>query len=190
MSRHKYCILIFKNNIYFSLYNLRDSARCILQELQQNHRQGKDVVYADILNRIRFANHTENDMELLRARVSQSLPVEAIHLFGTNAEVNNFNEQRLDEMEGKLIELPGINIHPTIESYKPHVSKDGRVHESPLLSIVKLVQRMPMLLNLHPLSHLLIPSERLGNNSSFVLLPLAGLIPPRRIWALAKTIHN
>ena len=47
-------------------------------ELQQNHRQGKDGVYADILNRIRFANHTENDMELLRARVSQSLPVEAI----------------------------------------------------------------------------------------------------------------
>ena len=60
-------------------------------KLQQNHRQGKDGVYADILNRIRFANHTENDMELLRARVSQSLPVEAIHLFGTNAEVNNFN---------------------------------------------------------------------------------------------------
>ena len=107
-------------------------------ELQQNHRQGKDGVYADILNRIRFANHTENDMELLRARVSQSLPVEAIHLFGTNAEVNNFNEQRLDEMERKLIELPAINIHPTIESYKPHVSKDGRVCESPLLSIVKL----------------------------------------------------
>ena len=107
-------------------------------ELQQNHRQGKDGVYADILNRIRFANHTKNDMELLRPRVSQSLPVEAIHLFGTNAEVNNFNEQQLDEMEGKLIELPAINIHPTIESYKPHVSKDGRVHESPLLSIVKL----------------------------------------------------
>ena len=53
-----------------------------------------------------------------------------------HAEVNNFNEQRLDEMEGRLIELPVINIHPTIESYKPHVSKG--VHESPLLSIVKL----------------------------------------------------
>ena len=104
----------------------------------KSYTQGKDSVYADILNRIRFANHTENDMELLRARVSQSLPVEAIHLFGTNAEVNNFNEQRLDEMEGKLIELPAINIPPTIESYKPHVSKDGRVHESPLLSIIKL----------------------------------------------------
>ena len=64
--------------------------------------------------------------------------IEAIHLFGTNAEINNFNEQRLDEIEGKLIELPAININPTIESYKPHVSKDGRVHESLLLSIVKL----------------------------------------------------
>ena len=55
-------------------------------ELQHNHRQGEDSKYAYILNAISFGKHTEKDIELLRSRNSSSLPVEAVHLFGTNAD--------------------------------------------------------------------------------------------------------
>ncbi len=62
-------------------------------ELKRNHRQGEDGEYADILNRIRFGTCTEMDIELLKARNSVSLPVEAVHLFATNVEVNHYNER-------------------------------------------------------------------------------------------------
>ena len=107
-------------------------------ELRHNHIQGEDGEYADILNRIRFGKHTEKDIELLRSRNSSSLPVEAVHLFGTNAEVNRFNEQRLNEIEGEVIELTAINIHPMIISYQPHINKDGSINDTPLLSVFKL----------------------------------------------------
>merc|ERR1711867_354172 len=37
--------------------------------LEINHRQGKDKEYADILNRVREAKHTEEDMEKLKERI-------------------------------------------------------------------------------------------------------------------------
>ena len=41
--------------------------QCIL--LEKNHRQGKDKMYADLLNRIRVGSHTEEDLEVLESRV-------------------------------------------------------------------------------------------------------------------------
>ena len=107
-------------------------------ELKRNHRQGEDGEYADILNRIRFGMCTEMDIELLKARNSVSLPVEAVHLFATNVEVNHYNERRLNEMKEAAVELSAVNIHPTITSYEPHVSRNGTVHDTPLLAVVKL----------------------------------------------------
>ena len=37
--------------------------------LEKNHRQGKDKSYADLLNRLRTADQTEEDIKLLRTRV-------------------------------------------------------------------------------------------------------------------------
>jgi hypothetical protein len=53
-------------------------------------------------------------------------------------EVNKLNEERLNEIEGEVIELTAINIHPMIKSYQPHVNKDGSIKDTPLLSVVKL----------------------------------------------------
>ena len=39
-------------------------------------------------------------MEMLKARVNKNLLLDAIHLFGTNAEVNDFNDMRLEEEPG------------------------------------------------------------------------------------------
>ena len=37
--------------------------------LEKNHRQGKDKAYADLLNRLRTADHTDDDIELLKTRI-------------------------------------------------------------------------------------------------------------------------
>ena len=37
--------------------------------LEKNHRQGKDKTYADLLNRVRVGEHTEDDLKILRERV-------------------------------------------------------------------------------------------------------------------------
>ena len=39
--------------------------------LEENHRQGSDREYANVLNRIRVGEQTEADIELLRTRVRQ-----------------------------------------------------------------------------------------------------------------------
>ena len=37
--------------------------------LTENHRQGKDKTYADILNRVKVGEQTQEDIELLRTQV-------------------------------------------------------------------------------------------------------------------------
>ena len=37
--------------------------------LTENHRQGNDKTYADLLNRVRVGEHTEEDLKLLETRV-------------------------------------------------------------------------------------------------------------------------
>ena len=44
--------------------------QCIL--LTQNHRQGKDKAYADLLNRVRVGEQTNEDLDLLRTRIRSS----------------------------------------------------------------------------------------------------------------------
>ena len=67
--------------------------------LRQNHRQGKDKKYADLLNRARIGNLTKEDLELLESRVKslndQTIPLEALVVTCTNAAVNRINDERL-----------------------------------------------------------------------------------------------
>ena len=37
--------------------------------LEENHRQGKDKIYADMLNRIRINKQTKEDLDILKTRV-------------------------------------------------------------------------------------------------------------------------
>merc|ERR1712016_120060 len=40
--------------------------------LEENHRQGEDKIYGDLLNRVRTGNHTSEDIALLETRVRPS----------------------------------------------------------------------------------------------------------------------
>ena len=68
--------------------------------LVENHRQGEDKVYGDLLNRLRIGAHTEEDVSLLETRIRpKSDPIlnNALHVYGTNAKVNARNTSKLVE---------------------------------------------------------------------------------------------
>ena len=56
--------------------------------LRENHRQGDDKVFADILNRIARGKHNDEDLKILSRRVKPkddpSLPEDALFIFSIN----------------------------------------------------------------------------------------------------------
>ena len=65
-------------------------------KLTHNHRQGQDKMFADILNRIREGQQTDDDLKILLPRVcprnDSSIPENSIYIFATNDKVNKMNE--------------------------------------------------------------------------------------------------
>ncbi len=107
-------------------------------ELKENHRQGKDKTYADILNRIRLGHQTAEDIQLLKSRITSTVPENAVFVYGTNALVQERNENELTNQIGTLVELKATNVHSNIRNFKPKVSKDGTVNDTPFLNVLKL----------------------------------------------------
>ena len=107
--------------------------------LVENHRQGDDKTYGDMLNRIRIGIHTEEDMALLETRVcSNDDPNlrDALHIYGTNAKVNARNNKKLEEIEGELFTIKAKNASKTIKKFK--VNNAGCIKNTPFQAILKL----------------------------------------------------
>ncbi len=70
-----------------------------LIELKTPMRQN-DRRFVDLLNRVRIAQCTEEDIEILRSREIKpgcsNYPYESLHLFATNAAVDKFNDEMLN----------------------------------------------------------------------------------------------
>ena len=102
--------------------------------LQENHRQGDDHTYADLLNRLRVGDHTEDDLALLATRVRPTGHPDtlgATYIAGTNETVQSHNTLRLNELHTELLEIEAINHHPTIPNFRPTISeKKGTVGNS------------------------------------------------------------
>ena len=76
-------------NSYFTLY-----------ELTEIMRQKDDKLYAQLLSRLREGNQSQDDIEKLKSRIIDenhpNYPYDAVHMFATNAEVDEFNETAYD----------------------------------------------------------------------------------------------
>ena len=75
--------------------------------MEENHRQGDDRSYADMLNRIRIGDQTNEDIEELQKRVRKKGHPDlkdrnALFLFGKNKPVDDMNEKRLMKMDGPV----------------------------------------------------------------------------------------
>ena len=110
--------------------------------LRHNHRQGEDKNYADLLNRLRIANVTEEDIKTLETRVRPfnhpDIPRNALVVTCKNSEVNHINEERLKDIEEKEIVIESINKAGSQKQFKPRTDAGGNIAGTPLQKQLKL----------------------------------------------------
>ena len=79
-------------------------------ELTEIMRQKNDKAFAELLNRIRTASHTEHDIKVLQSRritpTDPTYPSDALHIWAENAPVNEHNQTKLETIEALLFLLP------------------------------------------------------------------------------------
>ena len=111
--------------------------------LETNHRQGKDKIYADLLNRIRIGQHTEEDLSLLRLRVRQEGDEElkdvGLYIVGTRKRCAKLNLDYLNSSKGELYTMKATHHHATQKKYKPFIEpKEGAVASTSFIDELKL----------------------------------------------------
>ena len=119
----------------FNLWEMFDSI-----ELEQNHRQGDDMVYAEVLNRIRFKTKieslSENDLEVLNSRVlSPENEDKVLKIFGKNFSVNLENYRRLGKLAGQLYVIDAIHL-PKERNVK--IKEGGTIEDTAFLDKLEL----------------------------------------------------
>jgi endonuclease/exonuclease/phosphatase (EEP) superfamily protein YafD len=85
-------------------------------ELSQVMRQREDKDFAEILNRIREGEHTEDDFEVLKERILKlcsehpDYPITSTHLFSTNMAVDQHNHEIFHKSTNEKVEVKAIDI--------------------------------------------------------------------------------
>ena len=131
-----------EHSVVYQLNNLWQTFEVV--NLEENHRQGEDKIYADLLNRVRTGSFTDEDIELLKTRERDINDPEvkkqgdALHVYSTNAKVNARNQTTLNEMEGELLEIQSENRHKMLKNFKPKVDNAGCVQNTSLQAVLKL----------------------------------------------------
>ena len=108
-----------------------------------NHRQGEDHVYASLLNRIRIGDVNTTDIEILNSRVIKkeysNIPKEALFITSKNKAVNEFNDMRLNELEGEeKTTVAVVNIMGKIANNVMTVKGTGNIVNTPLQKILRI----------------------------------------------------
>ena len=129
-------------SISYQIDSLWEKFKCI--NLEENHRQGEDKEYAEILNRIRVGNQTDEDVATLKERVRTedhidiSNAKDALYIFGTNKNVNKMNKKRLKAINGDEIVIKAICFHRSMKTFNPPVGNAGEVSKTPFQMELKL----------------------------------------------------
>ena len=132
--------------LYNSARGQNDGGNSIWQDftpimLKTNHRQGAERVFADVLNRLRVGEITQEDKRLLQTRVvpknSSLIPKISIYVFPTNAEVNFINESCLSELEGEEYTVEATVRHRTNKNFRAPVDNTGNIHNTNLQKVLK-----------------------------------------------------
>ena len=111
------------------LWNLFDTLT-----LECNHRQGDDKAYADMLNRIRKAEHTYDDMMFLMDRVRQpghpDLQQADLWIVGMKVPCKKRNTEAMSQLPGQAVILKATHICPSEKAFKPQIAENGTVAET------------------------------------------------------------
>ena len=122
----------------YEVFNLWEKFMCIV--LEQNHRQGEDREYADLLGRIRFKELDEllsdEDLALLKSRCLRPVDEETtLQIFCKNATVNLVNEKRLNLLGSKLYTIEALHIPP---NRNVTIKPGGTIEETAFLQTLRL----------------------------------------------------
>jgi hypothetical protein len=92
-----------------------------MTELEQIMRQKDDLAFTQLLNRVRTASHTDDDLRCIQSRAitpgDENYPSDALHIFAENAPVNEYNIDRLEQIQSPQYILKALDQFP------PHVRK-------------------------------------------------------------------
>ena len=124
--------------------------------LVENHRQEKDRDYADLLNRMRLGEHTDNDIAKLQTRVRpENHPdvagMDILVVAATHAVVNHHNDACLSQMASDLVQVEASHSHSIIRNFKPTIHPKKRtVGTTPYLASLplKIESRVMLIVNL------------------------------------------
>ena len=118
--------------------------------LTENHRQGEDKEYADLLNRMRVGDIKENDVKMLQGRVRPlnhpDISKNTLVVTCNNEAVNKINEERLADIDEKEYVLEAIAKTHTRKCIKPQTDASGAIRNTPLQKILKLKVRARVML--------------------------------------------
>ena len=92
-----------------------------MAELTQIMRQKDDLAFTQLLNRVRTASHTDDDIRYIQSRTvtpgDENYPSDALHIFAENAPVDEYNINRLEQISSPQYVLKASDQIP------PHVKK-------------------------------------------------------------------
>ena len=102
--------------------------------LTENHRQGDDKKFADMLNRIRTGQQTMEDLQTLENRVRPDnhpdLMSDSTKICSTREEASEFNSIRLNKIPGNLYQAEASHFCKNKKQYKPIIKKGGKIADT------------------------------------------------------------
>jgi hypothetical protein len=85
-------------------------------ELTEIMRQKNDKAFTELLNRIRTASHTEDDIKVIQSRCittsDPNYPSDALHIWAENTPVNEHNQKKLETIQSPLFLLKAKDQYP------------------------------------------------------------------------------
>ena len=92
-----------------------------MTELKQIMRQKDDLAFTLLLNRVRTASHTDDDLKCIQSRTitprDENYLSDALHIFAENTPVNEYNSNRLQQIQSPQYLLKAV------DQFSPHVRK-------------------------------------------------------------------
>ena len=87
-----------------------------MTELTEIMRQKNHKAFTELLNRIRTALHTEDDIKVINSRCitpsDPNYPSDALHIWPENTPVNEYNQRKLESIQAPLIILKAKDQYP------------------------------------------------------------------------------
>ena len=123
--------------------------------LRSNHRQGQDLEYSILLEKIRTGKAGEEEFEILKKRVykrtDDKIPSNCVSIYSNNQMVNLKNNTVLDSIEGAEFtsEMKIRHNLKCLEKYSPFVENAGNVRNTQLQKTLKFKIKSRVLLTVN-----------------------------------------